>query len=204
VLTLHALWLSLAHTCTVNTLYSTMATSAAAAAAVAQRLSDAVDTMLATQCHVFFAGARSGYKMGGRGALTITFLNIEAFEGPGHAWAYAYRAELAKLELPPAVLHAVDSYNPETHFMVLAVLAMSKVDTDRCKRVIVSRCRAASFKCDGPGCTVTENLKTCSGCNEAMYCSVACQRAHRSDHKRNCLSVDTQKTKLQAFYGSQM
>ncbi|KAL7504650.1 hypothetical protein ACHAXN_003962 [Cyclotella atomus] len=29
-------------------------------------------------------------------------------------------------------------------------------------------------------------LKKCSGCKAIKYCSVACQQAHRSEHKQEC------------------
>lgn len=78
-----------------------------------------------------------------------------------------------------------------------AFCAGCKTGEHGCTGYRVSASRAANLNnmnniplCASPGCDKTgtgaNSLKNCSGCKNAMYCSVTCQRSHWKEHKVSC------------------
>ena len=51
-------------------------------------------------------------------------------------------------------------------------------------------------------CSSEENVKRCGGCKAITYCSVKCQKAHRSYHAPYCAAIsDLEKLELDKIYG---
>jgi MYND finger len=48
--------------------------------------------------------------------------------------------------------------------------------------------------CAATGCEHNENLKACSSCNDALYCSKTCQRSDWPVHKNECKEIKAIKT----------
>ena len=40
--------------------------------------------------------------------------------------------------------------------------------------------------CAAEGCTNSQRLRSCGGCGTVSYCSVACSKAHRREHRAEC------------------
>jgi MYND finger len=53
-------------------------------------------------------------------------------------------------------------------------------------------------KCAAPGCTITNNLRVCGGCQDARYCSKDCQFMHRAQHKKVCHAFKVAKAQAKA------
>jgi MYND finger len=92
---------------------------------VSQSLDNSLN-MLAIDSRELWRVAHTGYQQSGRGALFTVFPNIEALESEGmNAWQYLPRSELVKMDYGN-VLHFVDMYNPNTHFVALAAVNIRK------------------------------------------------------------------------------
>jgi MYND finger len=56
-----------------------------------------------------------------------------------------------------------------------------------------------SLKCARPDCEERTNLRACSACNDARYCSKACQVANRAAHREQCKQLKEAKRAAKEF-----
>jgi MYND finger len=92
---------------------------------VSQSLNRAFN-MLAADSQQLFGVARSTYQQLGRGSLVCLFPNLQTLESDRmNAWQYMTRDSLRHLDYSQ-VLCLVDRYNPETHFVALAMVNIGK------------------------------------------------------------------------------
>jgi MYND finger len=185
-----------------------------------------LDELVADSIEVF-GKAHLGYQQQGRGAMAAVFRNIDAITSErGYEWYYLNRSVLETLEYPP-VMQFVDSYDPEAHFVAIAVVNITRPKADRpnaimlCKRIakyiqlitstqsisvpqsyLTMAQRTGVLACAMPDCGVTEGLRVCGGCNDARYCSRDCQTAHRSAHKEACRVAKAAKAEAKALLRS--
>jgi hypothetical protein len=82
--------------------------------------------MLAADSQQLFDVARSTYQQLGRGSLVCLLPNVQTLESDRmNAWQYMIRNSLRHLDYSQ-VLCLVDRYNPETHFVALAMVNIGK------------------------------------------------------------------------------
>jgi MYND finger len=60
-----------------------------------------------------------------------------------------------------------------------------------------------SLKCARPDCKERTNLRVCSACNDARYCSKACQVANRAAHREQCKQLKESKRAAKEFIRQQ-